>query len=146
MFPPKNEQTNSILLLWDLFFFFFLEDIEDTKKTFWNYLTFSRWPFYLSLQVHHFSKEDKSFYREQYKKPSSMPIVGMIEAKIPIWRKEISRTTNCHKKTWFQTFLLRRLKVAILKLLLPLPLLQTAIYYGNTWYCESLNWCCCQFL
>ena len=38
-FPPNNERTNSTLLLWNLrltCFCSFLEEIEDTKKTFWN--------------------------------------------------------------------------------------------------------------
>ena len=45
-FPPKNERTNSTLLLYyyetsgRLVFVRFLEEIEDTKKTFRNYLTF----------------------------------------------------------------------------------------------------------
>ena len=59
--------------------------------------------------THHFSKEDKSFYREQYKKPCSMPIVGMIKAKIPIWREEISQTTNCQKNI-IVNFIIQKLK------------------------------------
>jgi hypothetical protein len=42
-FPPKNKRTNFTLLLWNLrstCFRSFLEEIEDTKKTFRNYLTF----------------------------------------------------------------------------------------------------------
>ena len=37
--------------------------------------------FRCEYNVHHFSKKNKSFFREQYKKPCSMPIVGMIKAK-----------------------------------------------------------------
>ena len=36
MFLPKNEQTNSTLLLVDLFSFVFLEESDDTKNTFQN--------------------------------------------------------------------------------------------------------------
>jgi hypothetical protein len=39
-FLQKNERTNSTLLLVDLFLFGFLEESEDNKKTFRNYLTF----------------------------------------------------------------------------------------------------------
>ena len=44
MFLPKNERTNSTLLLMitqvDLFLFVFQKKIEDTKKSFWNHLPF----------------------------------------------------------------------------------------------------------
>ena len=43
--------------------------------------------FCCKYNVHHFSKKDKSFYREQYKKTCSMLIVGIIKADIPIWTK-----------------------------------------------------------
>ena len=38
---PKNEQMNLFLLLYDVFSFIFLEEIEVNKQTFRNQLTFS---------------------------------------------------------------------------------------------------------
>ena len=44
MFPPKNERMNEYFTTMkpqvDLFFVCFLEEFEDTEKTFPNYLTF----------------------------------------------------------------------------------------------------------
>ena len=52
-FLPKNELTISTLLLWNLrstcFRSFFLEEIEGTKKTFWNKLTFINFLFYVLM-------------------------------------------------------------------------------------------------
>ena len=56
-FPPKNKQTNSTLLLWNLrstSFCSFLEEIEDTNKSFRNYLTFSDYQFCLIKENYNF--------------------------------------------------------------------------------------------
>ena len=47
-FPPKNEQTNSILLLWDLFSFVFLRKLKTQKRHFKI-----NWPLVIDCLIQH---------------------------------------------------------------------------------------------